>query len=105
MALFAAIGNILYNLYIHFYACCINYSHFIKRFYFRWGEVDTRFSFCSLASLALLDRLDAISVPNAATFVISCMNFDGGFGVVPGSETHAGQIYCCLGALAIAGRQ
>lgn len=29
------------------------------------------------------------------------MNFDGGFGCRPGSESHAGQIYCCTGFLAI----
>ncbi|EEC13200.1 geranylgeranyl transferase type II beta subunit, putative [Ixodes scapularis] len=32
------------------------------------------------------------------------MNFDGGFGCKPGSETHSGQIYCCLGTLSILGR-
>ena len=32
-----------------------------------------------------------------------CMNFDGGFGAVPGGESHAGQIFCCVGALSIAG--
>lgn len=31
-----------------------------------------------------------------------CRNFDGGFGAVPGAESHAGQIFCCLGALSIA---
>ena len=25
-------------------------------------------------------------------FVLLCMNFDGGFGRVPGSESHAGQV-------------
>uniref|UniRef100_A0A915E360 Geranylgeranyl transferase type-2 subunit beta n=1 Tax=Ditylenchus dipsaci TaxID=166011 RepID=A0A915E360_9BILA len=39
----------------------------------------------------------------AVEFVIRCHNFDGGFGTRPGSESHAGQVYCCLGALAIAG--
>ncbi|RYH32072.1 hypothetical protein EON65_01270 [archaeon] len=33
----------------------------------------------------------------------SCQNFDGGFGAVPGAESHAGQIFCCVGALSIAG--
>lgn len=33
----------------------------------------------------------------------SCKNFDGGFGAVPGAESHAGQIFCCVGALSIAG--
>ena len=31
----------------------------------------------------------------------SCRNFDGGFGAVPGAESHAGQIFCCVGALSI----
>jgi geranylgeranyl transferase type-2 subunit beta len=33
--------------------------------------------------------------------VPSCRNFDGGFGAVPGAESHAGQIFCCIGALSI----
>ncbi|CAD7682529.1 unnamed protein product [Nyctereutes procyonoides] len=66
-----------------------------------WGEIDTRFSFCAVATLALLGKLDAINVEKAIEFVLSCMNFDGGFGCRPGSESHAGQIYCCTGFLAI----
>jgi prenyltransferase beta subunit len=34
-------------------------------------------------------------------FVADCMNFDGGFGCIPGAESHGGQIFCCVGALAI----
>ncbi|KAL3198549.1 hypothetical protein MRX96_014365 [Rhipicephalus microplus] len=70
----------------------------------KWGEVDTRFSFCAVACLALLNKLHAINVEKAVEFVVSCMNFDGGFGCRPGSETHSGQIYCCLGTLSILGR-
>lgn len=33
--------------------------------------------------------------------VCSCKNFDGGFGAVPGAESHAGQIFCCVAALSI----
>ena len=29
-------------------------------------------------------------------FIDSVRNFDGGFGAVPGAETHAGQIFCCV---------
>ena len=32
------------------------------------------------------------------------MNADGGFGVCPGAESHAGQVFACLGALTIADR-
>lgn len=85
-----------------------------------WGEVDTRFSYCALSALSILGALpdddtrtcaDAssssnekptIDVQKAALYVSSCRNFDGGFGSVPGAESHAGQIFCCVGALSIA---
>ncbi|KAJ8276943.1 hypothetical protein GJAV_G00069640 [Gymnothorax javanicus] len=70
----------------------------------KWGEIDTRFSFCAVATLALLGKLDAINVDKAVDFVLSCMNFDGGFGCRPGSESHAGQIYCCTGFLSVTGQ-
>jgi geranylgeranyl transferase type-2 subunit beta len=31
-------------------------------------------------------------VDKAVDFVVSCMNFDGGFGSRPGSESHSGQV-------------
>lgn len=40
----------------------------------------------------LQGKLDAIDVEKAIEFVLSCMNFDGGFGCRPGSESHAGQV-------------
>ena len=68
-----------------------------------WGEVDTRFSYCALCCASLLGRLDALDVPRAVGFVQLCENFDGGYGCVPGGESHAGQVFTCVGALAIAG--
>ncbi|CAG9863377.1 unnamed protein product [Phyllotreta striolata] len=70
----------------------------------KWGEVDTRFSFCAVATLSLLNRMDAIDVNKAVDFVASCKNFDGGFGSRPLSESHAGLIYCCLGFLSVTNR-
>ena len=70
-----------------------------------WGEVDTRFSFCAMACLTLLGQLGRIRLDDAVKYILRCMNFDGGFGVGPDSESHAGQIYCCVSALAIAGRR
>lgn len=69
-----------------------------------WGEVDTRFSYIALCTCALLGRLCDLDLPAAASFVARCGNFDGGFGAIPGAESHAGQIFCCVGALSIAGR-
>ncbi|CAG9814212.1 unnamed protein product [Phaedon cochleariae] len=70
----------------------------------KWGEIDTRFSFCAVATLSLLNRMDAIDVNKAVDFVASCKNFDGGFGSRPLSESHAGLIYCCVGFLSITNR-
>ncbi|CAG8518352.1 4481_t:CDS:2 [Ambispora gerdemannii] len=66
-----------------------------------WGEIDTRFSYSALSCLSLLKRLDAVDVNKAIDFIMKCKNFDGGFGSTPGAESHAGQIFCCVGALAI----
>ncbi|KAK1310698.1 hypothetical protein QJS10_CPA08g01408 [Acorus calamus] len=68
-----------------------------------WGEIDTRFSYCSICCLALLHRLDEINIEKAVSYIVSCKNLDGGFGCTPGAESHAGQIFCCVGALAITG--
>lgn len=59
----------------------------------KWGEVDTRFSFCAVATLALLKRMEqSIDVDKAVKFVMSCCNqTDGGFGSKPGAESHAGE--------------
>ncbi|KAL5175337.1 Geranylgeranyl transferase type-2 subunit beta 1 [Glycine soja] len=74
--------------------------------------------------LALFDKLNVIDVDKTLSackmkmdpfqgicgvklirvkYIISCKNMDGGFGCTPGGESHAGQIFCCVGALAITG--
>ena len=62
------------------------------------GEIDTRFSYCALATCALLGKPDAVNTSAAVAFVRRCANFDGGFGATPGGESHAGQIFTALGA-------
>jgi geranylgeranyl transferase type-2 subunit beta len=43
-----------------------------------------------------------IDIHKAVRYILSCRNnFDGGFGAVPGAESHAGQVFCCIGALSI----
>lgn len=70
----------------------------------KWGEIDTRFSFCAVNALSLLKKMDVIDIEKAVEFVASCKNFDGGFGSRPLSESHAGLIYCCVGFLSITNR-
>jgi geranylgeranyl transferase type-2 subunit beta len=48
--------------------------------------------------------LDLIDVDKAVAHIQSCANFDGGFGVTPGAESHAGQIFTCVAALTIVGK-
>lgn len=69
-----------------------------------WGETDTRFLYGALNALSLLGLMELIDVPKAVTYVKSCENFDGGYGICPGAESHAGQVFTCIGALTIAGR-
>ena len=45
-----------------------------------------------LSTIPKQNRLDAVDVDKAVEYVLRCMNFDGGFGRVPGSESHAGQV-------------
>lgn len=84
-----------------------------------WGEIDTRFTYIAFSCLALLGRLPLpdwssnstqviseekpiIDTYKAVKYIMSCRNFDGGFGCVPGAESHAGQVFTCVGALSIA---
>ena len=69
-----------------------------------WGETDTRFLFGAFNALSLLHLLHYIDVDKAVDYIQRCSNLDGGYGVAPGAESHAGQIYTCVSALAIAKR-
>jgi geranylgeranyl transferase type-2 subunit beta len=69
-----------------------------------WGETDTRFLYGAFNALSLLNSLDLIDTDKAVAHIRSCANFDGGFGVTPGAESHAGQIFTCVAALAIVGK-
>lgn len=47
--------------------------------------------------------MDKINVEKARDFVLNCHNIDGGFGGMPGAESHAAYVFCCMGALKILG--
>lgn len=69
-----------------------------------WGEQDTRFLYGAFNALSLLGLLSLVDVSKAVGYVKKCENFDGAYGIRPGAESHAGQVFTCVGALAIAGR-
>jgi geranylgeranyl transferase type-2 subunit beta len=81
-----------------------------------WGEMDTRFTYCAVCALSLLGRLDALDSAKTVESIARCRNFDGGFGMVEGAESHAsygpppasspaeltsGPVWTAVGALAI----
>ncbi|KAL3941135.1 MAG: hypothetical protein SGARI_000699 [Bacillariaceae sp.] len=86
----------------------------------KWGEIDTRFTYCALSILSLLQHADddgstsssssrlqsstttTVNVNKAVSYICDCQNMDGGFGSMKGAESHAGQVFCCVGALSIA---
>ncbi|KAI1415822.1 geranylgerany transferase type II beta subunit [Hypoxylon sp. FL1857] len=70
-----------------------------------WGEEDTRFLYGALNALSLLGLLHLVDINKAVDYIVACANTDGGYGVSPGAETHSGQIFTCVAALAIAGRK
>lgn len=70
----------------------------------RFGEIDTRFVYSAVNCLSLLDSLTPEILNKAALFVQQCENFDGGYGMVPGAESHSAQIFVCVATLAICER-
>ncbi|KAH9989256.1 rab geranylgeranyltransferase [Russula vinacea] len=69
-----------------------------------FGETDTRFLYCAVSALSLLGALDRLDRARTVSYLASCRNFDGGFGRVAGSESHAAQVWVCTAALAILDR-
>lgn len=66
-----------------------------------FGEVDTRFVYAAVYVLTLLGLLTEEVSKGAREFILRCRNFDGGFGMMPGAESHGAQLFTCLGALAL----
>lgn len=56
-------------------------------------------------ALSLLGLTNLVKTSACVEYIVSCANFDGGYGTSPGAESHAGQVFTCLGALTILGRQ
>jgi len=67
------------------------------------GEVDTRFSYCAVSALALMNKLDLINRVKARNFILLCKNIDGAFGGMPGAESHAAYVFTAIGTLKILG--
>lgn len=51
-----------------------------------------------------MNMLDLVDTELCISYIQACANFDGGYGTSPGAESHSGQIFTCVAALAILDR-
>lgn len=56
-----------------------------------YGEIDTRFVFTAIQALSVLGKLSKVDTEKTSEWIKKCQNFDGGFGLIPGAESHAAQ--------------
>ena len=47
--------------------------------------------------------MEMINREKARDFILNCQNIDGAFGGMPGAESHAAYVFCCMGAIKILG--
>lgn len=88
------------SLFTHFFIIpflrnqCLVRCHklpFIEYLWLQFLFSPFRFSYIAILCLSLLHQLDKINVEKAVNFIVSCKNMDGGFGCIPGGESHSGQ--------------
>ncbi|WFD32369.1 protein geranylgeranyltransferase type I [Malassezia sp. CBS 17886] len=68
------------------------------------AERDVRFSYCACAVAYLMDDWSMLDTDAAVRYMLSCQHYEGAFAQQPHLESHGGSTYCCVAALALAGR-
>ncbi|XP_008812041.1 geranylgeranyl transferase type-1 subunit beta [Phoenix dactylifera] len=67
------------------------------------AEKDLRFVYCAAAICFMLNNWTGMDKEKAKEYILHCQSYDGGFGLVPGSESHGGATYCAVAALQLMG--
>ncbi|GER26257.1 ubiquitin-conjugating enzyme E2 [Striga asiatica] len=67
------------------------------------GEADLRFVYCAAAICSMLNNWSGMDREKAKEYIINCQSYDGGFGLIPGSESHGGATYCAVASLKLMG--
>lgn len=65
------------------------------------GEIDSRATYCALATLRVLNINDPRLLEDVADWLLSCQTYEGGFGATPGNEAHGGYTFCCVASLCL----
>ncbi|ESQ52636.1 hypothetical protein EUTSA_v10016771mg [Eutrema salsugineum] len=67
------------------------------------GETDLRFVYCAAAISDMLGNWSGMDTEMAKNYILNCQSYDGGFGLIPGSESHGGATYCAIASLRLMG--
>ncbi|XP_020580732.1 LOW QUALITY PROTEIN: geranylgeranyl transferase type-1 subunit beta [Phalaenopsis equestris] len=67
------------------------------------AEADLRFLYCAAAICFMLNNWTGMDKTKAKEYILKCQSYDGGFGLVPGAESHGGATYCAVSALHLMG--
>ena len=66
-------------------------------------ENDIRATFTAILIADTLNMLTPDLTKAVVEFVLSCQSYDGGFGPIPGVESHGGYVHCAVGIMKILG--
>lgn len=70
-----------------------------------FGEVDSRFIYCAVSCLSILNKINHISKCDSASYILSIYDLNSnGFSWIHGNEPHAASVFCSLNSLFLLGK-
>ncbi|KAK2864353.1 hypothetical protein Q7C36_003507 [Tachysurus vachellii] len=69
------------------------------------GEVDVRSAYCAASVASLTNIVTTKLFEGTHNWILSCQNWEGGLGGIPGLEAHGGYTFCGMAALVILGKE
>ncbi|KAG5277253.1 hypothetical protein AALO_G00115420 [Alosa alosa] len=69
------------------------------------GEVDVRSAYCAASVASLTNIITPTLFEGTHNWILSCQNWEGGLGGVPGLEAHGGYTFCGTAAMVILGKE
>uniref|UniRef100_A0AAR2K9I2 Protein farnesyltransferase subunit beta n=1 Tax=Pygocentrus nattereri TaxID=42514 RepID=A0AAR2K9I2_PYGNA len=69
------------------------------------GEVDVRSAYCAASVASLTNIITPTLFEGTHNWILSCQNWEGGLGGMPGLEAHGGYTFCGTAALVILGKE
>jgi geranylgeranyl transferase type-1 subunit beta len=67
------------------------------------NEADLRFVYAALAICNAFEDFSFINKNKVKSYIESCLNYDGGYGLRPFCESHAGALYCAIASYRLLG--